>query len=448
MTGERQAHANFGSAGRNRGVPVQVRSLGIRHTARAAVIVEGRGLFRVTKWFAAVASLAVGALLSAVIQGRPDQQWLACLSLLPLFIAIRAHRSVGAMICGAWWGGCLAYFCSLSDPSFALPSFLSVILVVAAPAVYAGLAARLTTKFGFNPLILGLGWVFVEAALASAGFPRGLLAAASSEYPFLAHIANLLGYLFVAFLGAWVNASLLAIFSRIRISISGQPRQLHMPGTRWNTGCPARARESDAIPSHWLPRAPPLALRFDAVTMSVGNQRSARRRIQTMNAKRLLFALFAMALVAMVPIAKPCIRRVFERTSGRPCQISTWSTAPASGVELDMILTNMSCGRIYYCWRKRPGTLRGWDNINGLHRPGWWKDHSPFHLVRRSGATKGLAHFGLAIEPRSPPALPMWRKMYWDNGSGIQLGSAVDWRGLTGRRLRTLVTPGHPHATN
>jgi apolipoprotein N-acyltransferase len=224
------------------------------------VIDDAGGLLQVTQWLATALSLALGALLAALMQGRPHQQWLACLSLLPLFLAIRTHRGVGAMICGAMWGGCLSYFCSLTNPSFALPSVLSVVLVVAAPAVYAGFAARLTAAIGFNPLILGLGWVFVEAILASAGFPRGLLAAASAEYPFLAHISNLLGYLFVAFLGAWANASLLAIFSRIRISISGQPQLLRIAGHRLESRAPTCLRDPAVASTHWLPRAPPLAL--------------------------------------------------------------------------------------------------------------------------------------------------------------------------------------------
>jgi len=212
---------------------------------------------RVTRWLATIVSLVLSALLLALMQGKPHQQWLACLSLLPLFLAIRTHRCGRAMVCGAVWGGALSFFCSVTNSSFAVSSPVSFVVVLAVPAAFAGLAARLTATIGFNPLFLGLGWVLVEAALAWAGLAGGLLAGASPDYPLFARLSHLLGYLFVAFLGAWANASLLAIFRRIRVTIPARCQLVHWPGRNCKANHSTRSCPSLPISALWLPRAPP-----------------------------------------------------------------------------------------------------------------------------------------------------------------------------------------------
>jgi apolipoprotein N-acyltransferase len=59
---------------------------------------------------ALILSLVAGAFLMAMSLGTSGYSWLGWLTLLPLFIAIRALRPWHASLCGALWGFCLHLF--------------------------------------------------------------------------------------------------------------------------------------------------------------------------------------------------------------------------------------------------------------------------------------------------------------------------------------------------
>ncbi len=168
-------------------------------------------------------ALALSALLTAVTLRVPGFSWLAWVSLVPLFYAIRSGRVLLAVTAGAFWGACLHSFSAVpwgdSAAVIAQPSFMSQALLIAVPGIYAGLGALLTRWLGFNPFVLAVGWVLVEVSLRPLGLHQGLLAGTQSGVTLAHWIARLLGYVFVGFLVVCVNASLLAILSRARLRV-------------------------------------------------------------------------------------------------------------------------------------------------------------------------------------------------------------------------------------
>ncbi len=101
-------------------------------------------------------SLVFIALLTAVALRSPDDHWLAWISFLPLFVAVRWLRPPAAALAGGLWGACLYLFSSLgSTPAvealapgidLTAPAIGSAVwylaLLIVIPAVYVGLAAR------------------------------------------------------------------------------------------------------------------------------------------------------------------------------------------------------------------------------------------------------------------------------------------------------------------
>ncbi len=220
-----------------------------------------------TKAMVLASSLVGTALLLALALASPAYSSLAWISLLPLFWAIRHCRPIVAASCGAIWGLSF-YLLSAGAAPAGLSTSLSLLLLCAVPATYAGLASLMTRAIGFNPLMLGCGWILLELALKPAGLHHGLLAAAVlgsdpvagglSEGGAAHWLARLLGYVLLASLLAGVNASLLGI-------VSGAP--LSFPACRSSAGPPnvgtwLPSQVVLAIQSWTLrqthPRAPPI----------------------------------------------------------------------------------------------------------------------------------------------------------------------------------------------
>jgi len=143
----------------------------------------------------------------------PALHWLAWVSLLPLFQAIRTLRPALAAMAGGLWGFCLFGFAAVGAAPVIAPTVLSLILLTAMPAFYCGIGARVTRWIGFNPFVLGLGWVGVELAIRPLGMPLGLLAGTQSGSALVQWGGRVLGYVFIAFLVAVANASLIALLS-------------------------------------------------------------------------------------------------------------------------------------------------------------------------------------------------------------------------------------------
>ena len=205
-------------------------------------------------------SLALSAFLTAAALGTPDHPWVAWISLLPLFWVIRTLRPAPALVCGAVWGACLYAFAAGALPVIP-PSARSLALLTAIPAAYACLGALASRTIGFNPLLLGLGWILVEVALRPLGLRHGLLAGTQGDGVIVDWLGRLLGYLFVAFLVVCVNASLLAVLNSARLSLPLQRSSAQRP----SSGVCHLPRTSPCLQLWALrrgyPRAPPVPVR-------------------------------------------------------------------------------------------------------------------------------------------------------------------------------------------
>jgi apolipoprotein N-acyltransferase len=157
--------------------------------------------------------LAAGAFLLSPMAGGPSRGWVAWFCLLPLFLGIRVLPPAGALGAGAFWGACLFAFHSASDSGTALSGPAPAALLVVVPALYAFGGALLTRFAGFHPLLLGLGWVGVEFALEPLGLGYGLLAGTQGHGPLFQLFGSLVGYVFIAFVIASVNAVLFRLLS-------------------------------------------------------------------------------------------------------------------------------------------------------------------------------------------------------------------------------------------
>ena len=188
----------------------------------------GTRLPRSVKFVALGGSLVLSALLTAAALRLPDQNWLAWISFLPLFVVVRSLRPTAAVLAGAFWGGCLYLFCSAGTtlavrsvaPAIGPSAWLLALLVVI-PAVYLGLAARPARAIGFKLLTLALGWTLIEVVLhlhSPSSAHEGLLGASQGEALHLHWLARLLGYVCTAFLVACVNASLVGIACGVRLN--------------------------------------------------------------------------------------------------------------------------------------------------------------------------------------------------------------------------------------
>ncbi|MGB2988145.1 MAG: hypothetical protein WBE26_19935, partial [Phycisphaerae bacterium] len=145
--------------------------------------------------------------------------WLGWLTLLPLFFAIRVCRPVIATLSGAVWGFSLFAFSVAGTGLSVEPSIGALALLTAIPALYAYLGARLTRWIGFSPYVLGVGWMGVELAFEPLGLHHGLLAGTQGGGTLIHWIGGALGYVLVAFLVAYVTASLVTVLSNVRVAI-------------------------------------------------------------------------------------------------------------------------------------------------------------------------------------------------------------------------------------
>ena len=105
----------------------------------------------------------------------------------------------------------------MAEPDAAVFSSLgSLLLLSVVPAAYACLGAWLTRRIGFNPFVLGFGWMGVELALSPAGLRTGLLGAVEGQGAFLHWVSGALGYVLVAFVIALLSASVVSVLSAAR----------------------------------------------------------------------------------------------------------------------------------------------------------------------------------------------------------------------------------------
>lgn len=190
-----------------------------------------------------------------------DHSWLGWFALLPLFHSIRVLSTTGAFGAGAIWGFSTFVFGAFGSHSHVSP-FLTCALSTLVPAVYCALGCRLTRRIGFSPYLLALGWMGVEFAFRPLGSHNGLLAGTQGDHEFIVSVIGAFaGYVLVAFLVAFFNATLLAALSEVRVHAGGG--RIATTSSRPQQGI--FASEILTYPSYLVnpsqPRAPP-ALAF------------------------------------------------------------------------------------------------------------------------------------------------------------------------------------------
>jgi len=212
------------------------------------------------KTAALIVSLPLGAWLMAAVAGPTRQAWLGWFSLLPLFFAIRYWRPTAATLGGGLWG-LAVYVFSVSRPEAGVPaSFGALLLTTAIPAFYAAGGAWLTRWIGFNPFVLGVGWMGVELALAPTGLSAAVLGPVVGEGTLLHWVSKTLGYVLAGFLVALVNASVVLVLSGVQLALP--PLRHRAPSA---DGGGSGHRPAFFFPSRFAirllqPRAPPTSL--------------------------------------------------------------------------------------------------------------------------------------------------------------------------------------------
>ena len=156
-------------------------------------------------------AIVVSAYLMAAALGSTEYRWLGWVTLLPLFLSIRVLSPGWAWCAGSLWGFCVCLFASSGGATVVEASFRSFSLLTIVPGLYALFGVLITRRVGFSPLLLGLGWLVVELALQPLALHRGLLASTQGDGLVVRTLGNLAGYFLVAFLVAYVNATLLII---------------------------------------------------------------------------------------------------------------------------------------------------------------------------------------------------------------------------------------------
>ena len=205
---------------------------------------------------ALVASLVVSALLVVVAIRDPRYDVLECIALVPLLAAIRLLRPLGALVCGALWGAQLHF--GLLQPNFGFATTpVQTLLFVLIPALYAGIASALTGRFGFQPLLLALGWLGPECLLRLLPGEGGLLARGVTSSSALSVGSRFFGWLVFVILIVYVNAKLVAVLGQLRFAPHRGERvrrsAVSCVATSSSTARPQSVRLHPASP-----RAPPL----------------------------------------------------------------------------------------------------------------------------------------------------------------------------------------------
>ena len=170
---------------------------------------------------ALIGAVLGSAYLTAVTSRTSVYPSAGFLALLPLFAAVRVLSPWRALGLGALWGAALFVFGTypLGGSRLFSPTLGHLCVLSLAVGAYAFVGAALTRWIGFSPFVLGVGWMGVELALAPVGLHNGLLSATQGDTALMDYIGRALGYVLVAFLVAYINAALVAVFARVRLRL-------------------------------------------------------------------------------------------------------------------------------------------------------------------------------------------------------------------------------------
>ena len=217
-------------------------------------------LDRITQFLLLACALVASGGLVAAANSPAGPSWLAWISLIPIFITIRYASPKIALLYGALWGFCLYLFSSASDGAAVTASIKSLGLLAAVPAIYAYWGARLTRRIGYAPLVLAVGWVIVELALEPLTLRDGLLAASQSDGGLMRLVGTLLGYVFIGFIIAFVNAQILSLVPFVNIQFGLLMPQPVVPLRLCLIGTDRQTISHQCHLYSLTPRAPPLLL--------------------------------------------------------------------------------------------------------------------------------------------------------------------------------------------
>lgn len=145
----------------------------------------------------------------------PEHFWLGWITLLPLMQAARVLAPAAAFGAGAFWGGSLLASSAILGSTNIEFSASSIAILLLGPGLYSWFGASLTRRVGFSPYLMALGWVGVELCLRPVGLEHGLLAETQGEGMLIRVVGSFAGYFLVAFLVAYINASLLSVIHTV-----------------------------------------------------------------------------------------------------------------------------------------------------------------------------------------------------------------------------------------
>ena len=190
-------------------------------------------------------SLVASAYFMALALDLANNRWVGWVTLLPLFLSIRLFSPCWALCAGTLWGSSLCIFSASVGLATVDPSLGSVVLLALIPGGYACLGSLMTRRIGFSPLLLGLGWLAVELVLQPVLLHRGLLASTQGDGLVIRTLGNLAGSLLVAFLVAYVNATLLTILDDACVIACASTRAIS---------------RSSSVPIRWLRKESPVCV--------------------------------------------------------------------------------------------------------------------------------------------------------------------------------------------
>lgn len=174
-------------------------------------------------------SLTGSAYVMAVALAKPEWRWLGWVTLLPLLLSLRLLLPSTAFVAGGFWGLCVGFFLEFESVASGTPWLGNFLAQCFIPAFYCSLGSYVTRRVGFSPLLLALGWVGVELLLDPLTGQRGLLTGTQEDGIVIRTVGHVAGWTVVAFLLAYVNASLVEILTAVCERI----------GTAWERVLPA-----------------------------------------------------------------------------------------------------------------------------------------------------------------------------------------------------------------
>ncbi len=203
-------------------------------------------------------TLALSATFMALAIEAPQHFWIGWITLLPLLQAARVLSPRGAFGAGSFWGASLLTASAAMGSHNIQFTLVSAAILILGPAVYACLGAWLTRRVGFSPYLMALGWVGVELCLRPVGLQHGLLAGTQSDGMLFRVAGSFAGYFLVAFVVAYINASLLCVIHKV----AGGSTGIRIVSSSGGLVGRLMALDVPFIPSRVLcvsqPRAPPI----------------------------------------------------------------------------------------------------------------------------------------------------------------------------------------------